>query len=193
MHPKTLLIALFALGSSLPLVAKTPPEGVELVNKFNLERYLGLWYEIARTDNRFERDLQSVTAEYSMLDDETVRVFNRGYNTRKNKWSEVDGKGYKIGDPDEGQLKVTFFWPFYAGYNIFELDHEGYQYALVAGDHHGYMWILARTPTLPQPTLDKLLAKAEIAGFDTKELIWVDHSTVHPSIAKQESTPPSFP
>lgn len=184
MYTKTLAIALVALSAALPAIAKTPPEGVELVDNFNLERYLGLWYEIARTDNRFERGLESVTAEYTKLEGDSIRVFNRGYNARKSKWSEVDGKGYKIGDPDKGQLKVTFFWPFYAGYNIFELDHEGYQYALVSGDHHGYMWILARTPTLPQSTIDKLLAKAEQSGFDTDKLIWVDHTTVHPTLSR---------
>ncbi len=144
------------------------------VDNFDLERYLGLWYEIARTDNRFERNLENVTAEYTLREDGGIRVHNRGWNTKKGKWSEVDGRAYLIGEPSDASLKVTFFWPFYAGYHIFELDHEGYQYALVSGDNHTYMWLLARTPNLPQSTVDALLEKAEKAGFAIKELIWVE-------------------
>ncbi|MDQ8185338.1 lipocalin family protein [Pelagicoccus sp. SDUM812002] len=177
-----LLVWLFAA----PLAsAKTPPEGVVPVDNFNLERYLGLWYEVARTDNRFERGLDSVTAEYTLKEDGSITVFNRGWDEKKQKWDEVNGRGYKIGDPDKGTMKVTFFWPFYAGYHVFELDHEGYQYALVSGDNHSYMWILARTPQLPQGTLDMLLKEAEEAGFDTDELVWLDHQTVHPSLLSE--------
>lgn len=185
MRQKTLIATLLAFALALPTLARTPPEGVTPVENFQLERYLGLWYEIARTDNRFERNLQNVTAEYSMIDDEAVRVRNRGYHTRKEKWSEVTGKAYQIGEPGTGQLKVTFFWPFYGGYNVFELDHDDYQYALVAGDSHDYLWILARTPSLPQTTIDALLEKAEQAGFDTGELIWVDHQNKRPAPAKK--------
>ncbi|EDY82990.1 hypothetical protein VDG1235_2613 [Verrucomicrobiia bacterium DG1235] len=182
-----ILASLLLLLAAKPclLQAKTPPDGVVPVENFQLERYLGLWYEIARTDNRFERGLESVTAEYTLRDNGGIRVFNRGWNAEKGTWNEVDGKGYKIGDPDEGTLKVTFFWPFYAGYHVFELDHEGYQYALVSGDNHSYMWILARTPTLPQSTVDALLEKAAAAGFATNELVWVDHQTIHPSLVKK--------
>lgn len=184
-RPISGLLLAIALAAAQFANAKTPPEGVVPVENFELELYLGLWYEIARTDNRFERNLESVTAEYTLRDDEGIRVFNRGWNAKKEKWSDVDGRGYKIGAPDTGSLKVTFFWPFYAGYHVFELDHEGYQYALVSGDNHSYMWILARTPELPQSTLDALLKKADEAGFDSKELIWVDHEKVHPSLLQR--------
>ncbi|MDQ8198473.1 lipocalin family protein [Pelagicoccus enzymogenes] len=177
-----LALPLLFLCGAHAIQAKTPPEGVVPVENFELERYLGLWYELARTDNRFERGLDSVTAEYTLKDDDSIRVFNRGWDEEKKKWREIDGRGYKIGDPEEGTLKVTFFWPFYAGYHIFELDHEGYQYALVSGDNHSYMWLLARTPQLPQSTIDSLMEKAEAAGFDTESLIWLDHKTVHPSL-----------
>lgn len=186
-HPKNrplataLIFLLASFGSAQLGYTKTPPDGVVPVDNFELERYLGLWYEIARTDNRYERGLEGVTAEYTLLDEGKIKVFNRGWNEKKGSWNEVDGRGYKISDPDKGTLKVTFFWPFYAGYHIFELDHEGYQYALVSGDNHSYMWILARTKELPQDTIDVLLEKAEAAGFDTDELIWVDHETVYPS------------
>ncbi len=182
---RRILLPLICLTAAGFTHAKTPPPGVVPVDNFELQRYLGLWYEVARTDNRFERGLESVTAEYTLNEDGSIRVFNRGWNAKKEKWNDVDGRGYKIGDPDKGTLKVTFFWPFYAGYHIFELDHKGYQYALVSGDNHSYMWILARTPQLPQSTLDALLKKAEQAGFNPDELLWIDHQTVHPSLLKK--------
>ncbi|MDQ8179055.1 lipocalin family protein [Pelagicoccus sp. SDUM812005] len=183
--PIGLLLLFACLLGSPSLAAKTPPEGVEPVENFDLQRYLGLWYEIARTDNRFERGLESVTAEYTLKDDGNIRVYNRGWDAKNQEWDEVDGTGKKIGDPEVGSLKVTFFWPFYAGYHVFALDHEGYQYALVSGDNHSYLWILARTPQLPPSTIDALLRKAEAAGFDTDSLIWVEHETVHPSLQQR--------
>lgn len=179
-----LIRAIFLLSSlalSQIALSKTPPAGVVPVDNFDLERYLGKWYEVARTDNRFERNLENVTATYTLREDGGIGVHNRGWNTKKDKWSEVDGRAYKIGAPDDASLKVTFFWPFYAGYHVFELDHEGYQYALVSGDDHSYMWLLARTPQLPKSTVDALLEKAEKAGFAIDELIWVAHEADRPT------------
>lgn len=185
MNSKTTLTTFLAITLALTAFARKTPEGVIPVENFEIERYLGLWYEIARTDNRFERGLQNVTAEYTKIDEDAIRVHNRGYNTRKEKWSDISGKAYQTGKSGDGQLKVTFFWPFYGGYNVFELDHDDYQYALVAGDNHDYLWILARTPSLPESTLEELLAKAEQAGFDTNKLIWVDHDTERPTPSKK--------
>ena len=109
------------------------PDGVEVVTDFELNRYLGTWYEIARLDHRFERGLSRVTANYSMRDDGGVSVVNRGYQLSSEEWEEATGKAYFVGAPDIGQLKVSFFGPFYGGYNIMELDKDDYQYALVAG------------------------------------------------------------
>lgn len=181
---KTIALTLgyFLFANPSVLAEKTPPEGVVPVNDFELERYLGLWYEIARTDNRYERGLRSVTAEYRLQDDGTVRVINRGYHAEHGQWEVSKAKARKIGDPDAGKLKVTFFWPFSSGYHVFALDQENYNYALVSGDHHGYLWILSRTPDLPESTINKLLREAREAGFDTSDLVWVDHHEVHPSM-----------
>ena len=150
------------------------PEGVEPVDNFELEPYLGTWYEIARLDHRFERGMSNITANYSLREGGGVNVRNRGYRAEKGTWDEADGRAFFIGDPSVGQLKVSFFGPFYGGYNVFELG-ESYEYAMVAGSDHSYLWILAREPQLPQATLDELLQKAEAAGFDTSELIYVEH------------------
>ncbi len=161
------------------------PEGVEPVSGFDLDRYLGTWYEIARLDHSFERGLSNITANYSLRDDGGVRVVNRGYNVEKQEWDEAEGKAYFVGDADVGQLKVSFFGPFYGGYNIFALDRDGYEYAMVAGPDRSYLWILARSPDLDDAILEKLLAKAGELGFPLGELIMVEHDSPPPAAAAQ--------
>lgn len=152
------------------------PDGVEVVTGFELERYLGTWHEIARLDHRFERGLSGVTASYSRRDDGGIAVVNRGYNVADREWQEATGKAYFVGDPDVGSLKVSFFGPFYGGYNIIALDQEGYQYAMVAGPDRSYLWILARSPDIDQEIVAALVDSAERMSFPVDELIFVDHS-----------------
>lgn len=151
------------------------PENVKPVDNFKLEKYLGKWYEIARLDHSFERGLTRVTADYSLRDDGGLRVLNRGYSAKENKWEEAEGKAYFVKNSDQGYLKVSFFGPFYGSYIVFELDHENYQYALVCGPKKSYLWILARVPTIREDLKDMLIAKATQLGFDTSKLIFVDH------------------
>ena len=105
------------------------PQGIEPVRGFELERYLGKWYEIARLDHSFERGLEQVTAEYSLRDDGGVRVVNRGFDTGKGAWDEAVGKAYFVETEDLGYLKVSFFGPFYGAYVVFGLDDENYRYS----------------------------------------------------------------
>ncbi len=151
------------------------PDGVKPVQGFEADRYLGTWYEIARFDHSFERGLSQITANYSMRDDGGIRVLNRGYNAGEGEWNEAEGKAYFVEDEQTGHLKVSFFGPFYASYVVAELDKEDYRYSLVTGPDKTYLWILARTPELPQDVLDSLLGKAKALGFDTSKLIWVEH------------------
>jgi apolipoprotein D and lipocalin family protein len=153
------------------------PEGVDTVTGFELDRYLGTWYEIARLDHPFERGLSNVTATYSLRDDGGVKVINRGYNVEDQAWDEADGKAYFVGDENVGELKVSFFGPFYGGYNIIELDKAGYQYSMVAGPDRSYLWILSRSPDLDDTVLDRLIAKAGELGFPIGELIMVEHGS----------------
>lgn len=170
------LVAVTAL--SLTLVAcksPTPPKGVQPVQNFDAERYLGKWYEIARLDHRFERGKDHVTATYGRRSDGGLSVLNRGYDPKKREWSESEGKAYFTGRPDVAALKVSFFGPFYGGYNVIALD-EHYQYALVVGPDRNYMWILSRQPTLPSAVKQRYLALAQQLSFPTDKLIWVDQS-----------------
>jgi len=152
------------------------PENVKVVENFNLDRYLGRWYEIARLDHSFERGLSQVTATYTRREDGGIDVVNRGYDMQKGVWNESHGKAYPLGEPGQGRLKVSFFGPFYGAYNILALDRENYSYSLVAGPDRDFLWILARQPQLPEATLNRLEAEAKRLGFDTDRLIYVDHS-----------------
>jgi len=151
------------------------PAGFEPVRGFELERYLGTWYEIARLDHPFERGLERITATYERRDDGGVRVLNRGFDVEAGDWRDAEGKAYFIGSPDVGRLKVSFFGPFYGSYNIMALDQEGYRWVMICGPDTDYLWILSREPVLPEGVLERLLALASERGFDTDKLIYVEH------------------
>ncbi len=151
------------------------PEGIEPISGFELDRYLGTWYEVARLDHRFERGLSEVTANYNAREEGGVQVVNRGFNAAKDEWKEAEGKAFFIDDPDVGRLKVSFFGPFYGAYNIIELDKDDYEYSMITGPNRSYLWILARQPALDPATLERLVARASELGFATDELIFVEH------------------
>ncbi len=151
------------------------PDNVRPVGGFEAGRYLGTWYEIARLDHPFERGLTRVTAEYSLRDDGGLRVLNRGYAAREDKWKQAEGRAYFVGRRDVGHLKVSFFGPFYGSYVILDLDRENYSHALVCGPDRSYLWILAREPRIDDGVRGRLTAKAAALGFDTDGLIFVGH------------------
>ena len=159
---------------ALSLVAcksPTPPKGVEPITGFDANRYLGKWYEVARLENRFERGLDHVTATYSKRSDGGIRVLNRGYDPKQQKWRESEGKAYFTGAPTTAALKVSFFGPFYGGYNIIKLD-DNYQYALVSGPNRGYLWILSRTSDIPEAIKEDYVNTARKLGFRVDQLRW---------------------
>jgi apolipoprotein D and lipocalin family protein len=155
--------------------AIAPPSGITPVTDFDLDRYLGRWYEIARLDHPFERGLSQVSATYGLREDGGVQVLNRGYDQRTGVWKEAEGRAFFIGDPTIGSLKVSFFGPFYGGYHIIVLDRAQYAWAMIAGPSRDYLWILARSPRLPSTVQEQLLAQAKTLGFATDQLIWVQH------------------
>jgi apolipoprotein D and lipocalin family protein len=165
----SLILILLGLGS-----CSTIPRGVVAVKPFNKEKYLGKWYEIARLDFKYERNLNNTTAEYSLNDNGSIKVDNRGFNFKKGKNEQAIGKAKFIGDENIAMLKVSFFRPFYAGYNVIALD-EDYKYALVSGDRFKYLWILSRETIVPDEIKSKYLKIAENLGYKTSDLIWVEH------------------
>ena len=151
------------------------PDGVAPVQTFELDRYLGRWYEVARLDHSFERGLEAVTADYFLRDDGGIRVINSGRDIDSGEIQQAEGKAYFVQDSTIGHLKVSFFGPFYGSYVIFELDQIDYQFAFVAGNSTDYLWLLARTPEVSQDLISQFEESALELGFDIDKLIFVKH------------------
>lgn len=150
------------------------PEGAVAVSPFDSEKYLGKWYEIARLDFKYERNLNNVTATYSLNADGSIKVDNRGFDTTQGKWKQSVGKAKFVKGKETGRLKVSFFGPFYSGYNVVAIDPE-YRYALVMGDNLKYMWLLSRDKEMPEAVKTDYLAKARVTGYNTEALVWTKH------------------
>lgn len=170
MRPVLSVFLLFLLSACTGI-----PEGITPVSGFELQRYLGTWYEIARLDHRFERGLSDIRAEYSLRDDGGINVVNSGFDAGQGRRTAATGKAYFVDKPDVGRLEVSFFGPFYGAYNIIALDKTAYTYAMIAGPNRDYFWILARKPVLDQQTLHALLSQAQALGFATEKLIFDRH------------------
>ncbi len=160
-----------AAGCLLAMASCTRlPEGITPVQAFELKHYLGEWHEVARLDHRFERGLTQVTAIYSMRDDGSVKVLNRGWDATTTRWKEAEGRAVFIGSSSEGRLKVSFFGPFYGAYTIIALDPD--RYSMVCGPDRSFFWILAREPKLDSKTMELLLKQAGKLGFATDKLLY---------------------
>ena len=170
------LLNLFKLCSLTALLSGCTgiPVGITPVKPFELSRYLGTWYEIARLDHSFERGLSHIKANYALNTDGTVRVINSGLDEETGEPRQVEGKAKFARDLDEGYLKVSFYGPFYGSYIIFALDD--YQHALVTSYNKEYLRLLARKPSISDEQKNVLIGKARALGFNTDELIFVDQS-----------------
>ena len=166
-----ILLLMMALVSS----CTGTPQGVAPVRPFDVQRYKGEWFEIMRLDHSFERGLTNVTATYTLRDDGSVGVLNKGFDRKNCRWKEADGRAVFQGDRDTASLSVTFFWPFAGGYHVIALDPQEYGWALISGPSRDYLWILARRPDLSPDIRNRLVDQARRAGFPVQNLILVDH------------------
>lgn len=157
--------------------ARAHKMALDPIHPFDPEKYLGKWYEIARLDTWFERNLNNTTAHYSLNPDGTIKVVNKGYNYVTHRHKQATGVAKFVGPRDIGALKVSFFGPFYSDYTIIALDKK-YQYSLVAGENLDYLWILSREPSMPDTVLNQYLELAQELGYDLDKLISVTHDQV---------------
>lgn len=164
------------------------PKGVEPVQPFDADRYVGTWYEVARLDHRFERGLTNVTAQYTLRPDGKIGVVNQGFDPAACEWKRAEGSAAFQGAKTVPSLSVTFFWPFSGGYHVFALDQDAYGWAAVSGPTTEYFWILARDPALDPAVRQGIIDKAKGLGFDMAELIIVDHAP--PRCADGRPAPP---
>jgi len=163
---------LVVLLSGCSIAPTTPPDGIEPVKNFDVNTFVGEWYEIARLPNSFEHNLNQVTATYTLNKDGTVTVLNQGYDTEKATWRDAEGTAKFVGANDVGLLKVSFFGPFYGAYVVFYYDKE---VALVTGPNRSYFWMLAREPKISDEKKQELVQFAAKKGFDVRQLIFPQH------------------
>ncbi len=163
-------VALLMFWVTAAAVAKAPPLAV--VDEVDLDRYLGTWFEIASYPAWFAKNCTGVTAEYSLREGGGISVVNRCYKgALDGKLKEARGRA-KVVDPEtNAKLKVSFFGPFWGDYWILELDSE-YQWVLVGEPKRKYLWILSRTPSLDQDTLDEILSRLPDKGYSRDRLQW---------------------
>lgn len=150
------------------------PEGIQPVSNFEIQNYLGQWYEIARLDHSFERGMEGVTATYSIRDDGGVKVLNEGFLVNENIWDQAEGKAYFVNQEDVAHLKVSFFGPFYGSYIVFQLG-ENYDFAFVTSTNKSYLWLLAREPVIDDSLKQEFINLVTGLDYKADELIWVDH------------------
>lgn len=180
MRKKILIGAgLTIVGAALLSSCSSIPRNARPVSNFDVRRYLGTWYELARFDYRFEKNLNNVAARYTLQDNGSIEVLNSGFNTKTNEWKSTTGIAKFRGDKNTAALKVSFFKPFYSGYNVVSIDPD-YQYALVAGKNLKYLWILSRKQSIPAAIKKDYLQLAKEIGYDTSKLIWVKHDKENP-------------
>src|SRR5690606_20211155 len=141
MNPKrTGLVVLFAVGTAATLSAcatlQRGPVGNSAVPQpakaVDLNRYAGLWYEIGRYENGFERGCEAVTAEYGLRDDGLVSVLNTcRQGAVDGPVKTAQGRAKVTPGSDNAKLKVSFFGPFYVG-DYWVLDRaEDYSWSIV--------------------------------------------------------------
>ncbi|MBR7653515.1 lipocalin family protein [Brucella oryzae] len=163
-----------AVGYALTRVSSPQiPKGIVPVKPFDLTRYIGKWYEIGRLENRFERGLTRTTAEYSLNPDQTVKVVNRGFDPWKARWTQATGTARFVRSANEGALKVSFFGPFYGGYNIVDIDEDDYQWSIIVGSTRSYFWVLSREPEASGELKARAVAQALLLGINPDTILWV--------------------
>lgn len=168
------------LALLLPACTDQPPAQREsarplrTVESVDLDRYLGLWFEIARYDHGFEEGCHGVTAEYALREDGLIAVQNTCYEGGLTGPIETaEGRARVANEQTGAELKVSFFGPFWGDYWIIELDPD-YRWAVVSEPEGRYLWILSREPRMTPDILDTRLARLQADGFDTAALIYPD-------------------
>ena len=168
---KQIFLILLAMVS---LLSCKSTEELATVDKVDIEKYAGTWYEIARLPNSFEKGLKCVTANYSLKDNGRIMVLNKGYASEpKGKWKTAKGTAWVPDKEYPGRLRVSFFWPFAGNYYILALD-ENYQYALVGDPSRKYLWVLARSLSLDASIYTQLMDHAKKNGFDIQQVLKIE-------------------
>lgn len=139
------------------------------IETLDVARFMGKWYEIARYDHRFEKDMTNVSATYTLLDNGRIEVLNAGY--KNGEYKEIKGKAKQPNPDDPGKLKVSFFLWFYSDYYILDIAPD-YSHVIIGSSTDKYLWIMSREPVLPDNVLSELIEKIRQRGYDTDRLVF---------------------
>lgn len=167
---KYLAVIIMALlcGCSHQATTVYPP--LQTVERVDLNRYLGTWYEIARYPNTFQQGCLGSRAVYSLRDDGDIRVLNSCRDKESGEERTAIGRAWAVDPPANSRLKVSFFWPFRGDYWIIALGRD-YEYVLVGTPNRKYLWLLSRNPQMAPALYDALMQKAEKQGFERAKVI----------------------
>ena len=160
------LLTLFGCGNA--------DSDLQAVDKVDAQRYMGKWYDIANFPQRFQKNCKCTSAEYKLLDDETVEVYNYCLDSETGKVKDITGKAFIADKTTNAKLKVQFFWPFKGDYWIVELADD-YSYAVVSEPGKEYLWILSRTPKMDENLLQAIIGRLKEKGFDTSKIVRTVH------------------
>ncbi len=173
---KSVVLFLFAFGLTGLCAQDSGIQPVRTVDKVDLDRYMGKWFEIAAFPQKFQKGCHCTTAEYEMTDKGYVRVVNA---CRKGgpdgKVSRAKGKAFVVKGSGNAKLRVQFFWPFRGNYWIIDLA-EDYTYAVVGDPSRKYLWILSRAKEMDPALYDEIVQRIKAQGFDTTKLVKADQS-----------------
>lgn len=143
---------------------------LKVVDYVDIEKYQGLWYEIASYPNSFQKNCFCTTAEYIKTDKDYIKVHNVcRKNDANGEVDEIWGKAFITPNSNNAKLKVQFFWPFKGDYWIIDLA-EDYSYAVVGTPSRKYLWILYRKPQMSSSLYDEIVGKLPEKGFDPNKL-----------------------
>lgn len=159
------IFTLFTISCSTAYLA------LDSVQEFDIEKYMGKWYEIYRLPNSFEEGLEDITAYYELKDDGTVIVTNEGRLKEDNsRIKQAKGKAWIPDSKEPSKLKVSFFWPFAGDYWVLKIDSD-YTNALVGDPSGKYLWILSRERNPDQKAITELKNYASDLGFDVESMV----------------------
>lgn len=157
---------------------KTSTIDTSTVKELDLNRYMGIWYEIARYPHSFEKNLEGVTATYAIKENGMISVLNQGYKGGlEGKHKIAKGKAKRPDENEPGKLKVSFFLWFYGDYYVLDLDKD-YQWALIGSSSDNYLWILSRTPVISDELFFDLTERLLMRGYDLRKLQKVKQKAV---------------